>query len=678
MRAKERPAWLVHGTRARFCCAVMAIGATFVWVPTVRAATLDAKALPKIEAATFEVVAAKPAHDPLSYAEPLPMDLIPYQERTDRYHSIGTAFAIGPNRYVTAAHVFLNGVNSLWGPPSLRDSSGHVYAIGQIEKFALRRDFVVFSLKAPPSTSAMLPVDRNPSMNQTVYAVGNALGTGVVIRSGLYTSNTPENQSGAWKWLRFSAAVNPGNSGGPLLDQNGEVIGVVLMMNSGANLNYALPISEVLNAPDNSSVIDKRMQYGFPLIQDQITGTFKATFKLPMSQADFYAKFLQLRHSYVDAELKKLLAENAATMFPHGEGSARLLYAAPTTDPFPVLLVRGADGNWVVAEKTSKRMPLADNGYVQYGEARDTHALLFRLHKPDNVSGARLYGHPQEIAGLLLKTGFMNRSAGPKTDPTKVRITAVGEPIVNAAYDDAWKRPWRVMVWPLPFANSLLMVLALPVPDGYVGFLHELPAASEHDDLINLEAMTNFFTTPYEGTLADWKDFLGDKQVLPEVFANIHIDADYGHGISYRSARLAFTVPSSLQKVDADSPLSLVFSFFHAGGKVVWGVSAIALGVNWSDDHDEITFQRQSNAKGDPSAKYRTRWGNVLNREPPYDAIANNNNGVMQIAGVAGGARDSNPGVLYVVGCSVNGAQPEAAMKSRFDTLMKSVRLYEH
>ncbi|MGH8232629.1 MAG: S1 family peptidase [Rhodanobacteraceae bacterium] len=280
MYASARMAWFII-RRAAGLAVTLAFCIALGLGPAAHATTLNAKLLPNIEAAMFEVVAAKPAHDPLSYAKPLPMDLIPYQERTDKYHSIGTAFAIGPNRYVTAGHVFLTGLNSLWGPPSLRDSSGHVYAIGQIEKFALRRDFVVFSLKSPPKTATTLPVDEHPSVNQTVYAVGNALGTGVVVRSGLYTSNTPENQSGAWKWLRFSAAVNPGNSGGPLLDQNGKVIGVVLMMNSGANLNYALPIGEVLKAPENTAVIDRRMQYGFPLIQDQITGTFKATFQLP-------------------------------------------------------------------------------------------------------------------------------------------------------------------------------------------------------------------------------------------------------------------------------------------------------------------------------------------------------------------------------------------------------------
>jgi S1-C subfamily serine protease len=108
---------------------------------------------------------------------------------------------------------------------------------------------VVFTLAQSPGKDVALPLDRTPALNAVVYAVGNALGTGVVIRDGLYTSDTPEQQDGAWKWMRFSAAASPGNSGGPLLDKDGKVIGVVLMKSANENLNYALPIREVLDAP---------------------------------------------------------------------------------------------------------------------------------------------------------------------------------------------------------------------------------------------------------------------------------------------------------------------------------------------------------------------------------------------------------------------------------------------
>ena len=79
-----------------------------------------------IRAATFEVVRKKPEHDPLEYEKPLPFELLPYSERTDAYQSIGTAFALGNNTYVTAAHVLKASINSQYGPPALRASNGTV------------------------------------------------------------------------------------------------------------------------------------------------------------------------------------------------------------------------------------------------------------------------------------------------------------------------------------------------------------------------------------------------------------------------------------------------------------------------------------------------------------------------------------------------------------------------
>ena len=245
------------------------------------AASLDPSVLQKVQAATFEVVIPKPVNDPLTYEKPLPLDLLPYQFRNDKYLSIGTAFALGGNRYVTAAHVINLGIGSLMGAPALRDADGHVYAIDKITQFSLGQDFVVFSLATQPAKVAALETNTKPALNNLVYAVGNALGTGVVVRDGLYTSDTPEDQDGRWKWMRFSAAASPGNSGGPLLDKDGKIIGIVLMKSPNENLNYALPIDEVLKAPDHLAVIDKRFPYQASFLDTSQTGTFKEQFALP-------------------------------------------------------------------------------------------------------------------------------------------------------------------------------------------------------------------------------------------------------------------------------------------------------------------------------------------------------------------------------------------------------------
>ena len=71
-------------------CAVVA--AALLGVRLAPAATPTPAMQQAARAATFEVVVPKAKADPLSYEKPLPLELIPYVQRTDQYWSIGTAF----------------------------------------------------------------------------------------------------------------------------------------------------------------------------------------------------------------------------------------------------------------------------------------------------------------------------------------------------------------------------------------------------------------------------------------------------------------------------------------------------------------------------------------------------------------------------------------------------------
>ncbi|MGH8126035.1 MAG: trypsin-like peptidase domain-containing protein [Rhodanobacteraceae bacterium] len=648
---------------------VVALLAYGIFPKAVFAQGLDPAMLSKLDAATFEVVAAKPTDTGVTYEKPLPLDLLPYQQRTDKYHSIGTAFALGHNRYVTAGHVLLTGLDSLWGPPELRDSSGHVYAIDKIEKFSLRKDFVVFSLVTQPKADVALQVDASPVLNQTVYAVGNALGTGVVARKGLYTSNTPEQQDGQWKWIRFSAAASPGNSGGPLLDQNGKVIGVVLMKSPNENLNYALPISEVLNAPANQAVFDRRVPYGFDLFDTTITGTFKAQFPLPVSLDDFYARFLKLRHGYVDGQLKALLAKQPDQVFPRGTGSNQVMRGVAGMQAFPRLLERNSAGDWLPAAKHLGKGQLPDSGYVEVGEVGKN--LLFHLRKPDNITDRQLYDDPDRLMDILLSLGFMHRKVGSE----KIKVTSLGKPALDTVYTDRWQRHWQVRMWPVPFVNGRIIVLALPVPDGYDGILRMLPASEGNDYLINLEAMTDFLYVAYDGTLAQWKEYLQNASLLPGAFKNIHIAFDYGKQFSYASQRVDFNFTPKLQKINPDSELMLGFTYFPEHDKVDWDVGDIRVKV----DHDFdnwINVARHVGPSPDLSDTWKQRWQKVVERQHPYDGVARDDNDVMKITTVLGASLKAPP-VLYTAFYAAQGSRPQAYMQAKLHLLVEHLHVHE-
>lgn len=659
-------------TAAFGCVAVLVLVA--LYGAPAQAASLDPAVLPKIQAATFEVVAAKPVIDPLTYEKPLPLELLPYQERTDKYYSIGTAFAIGNNRYITAAHVLQAGIDSLWGEPALRDAGGHVYAIDKVEKYSLQQDFVVFSLATQPVGAKALEIDAKPALNQVVYAVGNALGTGVVIRDGLYTSDTPEDQDGRWKWMRFSAAASPGNSGGPLLDKDGKLIGIVLMKSANENLNYALPISMVLDAPDGQAVMDTRGAYQLDIFDAIQNGTFKAQFALPASLATFYSELKRHIDSFSEIQLKALLAKESANLFPRGEGSARLLHQQAQLDNFPTLIVRGSNGEWTRMGARAQHFALDGNGYVDVGTLGRNG--LVHLRRPDGVDPAKFYGDAKLRMDLLARTGMFQREVGSE----KIKVTSLGQPSFQSTQIDRWQRPWHVEVWPLPYANAMGVVYMLAVPDGSVMLTRLVPASSVHDAKLDMDELSNFVYATYEGTLAQWKTFLAEPALQPAALKDIHIDFDYGHRFSYASSRVAFSYTDDVQAITPDNMLWLGFKFFLDNGRPVWDVSDVDIWkTTASDDHNNVNIQRYAAPPPGLDEDLTSRWQKLSQRQYPYNAVARQEGDLMKINTVAAAPAGGNSApILYTAFYGIEGTHPQDEMKGMLDLLVKNLKVTEH
>lgn len=77
---------------------------------------------------------------------------------------------------------------------------------------------------------------------QRVYLIGNSLGSGTCITSGIISDRERVIQNMRYPYIMTDAAANQGNSGGPLLNEHGEIIGVLVAGVDGAKgMNYAIP-----------------------------------------------------------------------------------------------------------------------------------------------------------------------------------------------------------------------------------------------------------------------------------------------------------------------------------------------------------------------------------------------------------------------------------------------------
>ena len=181
------------------------------------------------------------------------MSFVPEQGVVDQSSNIGTGFIVDSNGIiVTNQHV----VSDLDTDYIVITSDGDEYDVIDIARDD-SNDIAVLKVDATGLTPLTLGNSDALVVGQTVIAIGTPLGTyagsvttGVV--SGLdrdVTASTGWFGSSAKTYenvIQTDAAVNPGNSGGPLLNTSGEVIGINFATTSGAdNISFALPVNIV-------------------------------------------------------------------------------------------------------------------------------------------------------------------------------------------------------------------------------------------------------------------------------------------------------------------------------------------------------------------------------------------------------------------------------------------------
>lgn len=96
-----------------------------------------------------------------------------------------------------------------------------------------------------PKFGFKIPSDRNAAAVGKMNALGYALGKPHMQKTEGIVSGRITMPSR----LQVDVAVNPGNSGGPLIDKGGHVVGIVTSgMSNAQNINYAAPIAESMMA----------------------------------------------------------------------------------------------------------------------------------------------------------------------------------------------------------------------------------------------------------------------------------------------------------------------------------------------------------------------------------------------------------------------------------------------
>lgn len=169
-------------------------------------------------------------------------------ERSHGITAVGTAFlAVGKGVAVTAWHV-LKGARSI----TAKFSDGHQADVAGVIDKDVNLDIALIRIEA--GDRPVLPIaDSEPKVGARAYVIGSPKGLDFSISDGII-SQMPFLGSG--KLYQFTCPVSPGNSGGPLLDSSGQVLGVVSwQLRDAQNLNFAVPATTLQGLNQNKNVV---------------------------------------------------------------------------------------------------------------------------------------------------------------------------------------------------------------------------------------------------------------------------------------------------------------------------------------------------------------------------------------------------------------------------------------
>lgn len=144
-------------------------------------------------------------------------------------------------------------------------------------------------------TPATLGDSKTIVVGQQVIAIGNALGlyqntvtSGIISgtgRSVTASSSNGSNSETLTDMIQTDAAINSGNSGGPLVNAAGEVIGINTAVSSGAeNMGFAIPISSAKGMLSQLLETGKAQRTYLGVYSVEITPEVAKKYNLPVTE----------------------------------------------------------------------------------------------------------------------------------------------------------------------------------------------------------------------------------------------------------------------------------------------------------------------------------------------------------------------------------------------------------
>lgn len=195
-----------------------------------------------------------------------PATASPFETAMDRVFTVRSADA--ENRFLGSAF--------LWGDGSVAVTNAHVVGAAEevrlvdrhgTEETALviARDAVrdVAVIAVAPGRSGLVPAADMPGLGDEVFALGAPLGIEFTLTEGRISSIARQVEiTVPLKLLQHDAALNPGSSGGPLVDAEGRLLGMNSQIADGSRMFVGIAFA--ISAPDLAVIVTGLIEETLP------------------------------------------------------------------------------------------------------------------------------------------------------------------------------------------------------------------------------------------------------------------------------------------------------------------------------------------------------------------------------------------------------------------------------
>lgn len=156
---------------------------------------------------------------------------------------IGTGFAIDAHQVITARHVVVGSLDVQVAELDGERLNARVVGMDA------RTDLALLEVSGAELTPVLPGRTDTLRVGDTVVAIGAPYGLGHSLAVGVVGSLGRRIDDGALEFVQLSVPLNPGNSGGPVFDGNGRVVGVLTGTHATAQaIAFAVPVEVLVEA----------------------------------------------------------------------------------------------------------------------------------------------------------------------------------------------------------------------------------------------------------------------------------------------------------------------------------------------------------------------------------------------------------------------------------------------